>query len=110
MELLIKTSDETVEIKTLFQKTEKLYKKLAKKTIQLYKREIYSARKLKQNGILLPLGKKDTGSIYTDEVHDTDSLQILAKTQNWSGKCLWIDLTNNRKYILYIEKEHIEKI
>ena len=132
MELLIKKTDDIVEIETLFQKIEKLYKKiskkekkifkeedetlkekhsqklqkllkkLAKKKIKLYKNEIYNARKLKQNGILLPLCKNDTGSIYTDEVHDADSLLTLAKAQSWSEKCLWIDLTNNRQYILYM--------
>ncbi len=133
MELIIKKTDDIVEIETLFQKIEKLYKKISKKEkklskatdeilkekhskklqkllkklskrkIQLYKNEIHNAKKLKQNGILIPLNKNDQGIIYTDEIHDTDSLIALTKTQNWSTPSLWIDLINNRKYILDID-------
>ncbi len=82
------------------EKLQKLLKKLVKTKIRLYKKDIKNARKLKQNGILIPLEKDNQGSIFTDEVDDKTSLIELAILQNWSDKCLWIDLRNEQQYII----------
>ncbi len=99
---LIVTSSE--EKKQKYQeKIDKLLSKLVKKKIKLYKHEIINAKKLKQNGILIPLAPHNEGAVFTDEVKDFDDLKELALINNWKHKCLWIDLKNDEKqYIIYL--------
>jgi len=104
--------------KKLYHKNRKLYRSththrynkiahnMIRKKIKTYKDEILTARKLKQDGILLPLSRGDEGIIYTDEIHDTKSLVILANMYNWSKKCLWYDLVDGKKYIIYLGKRY----
>ncbi len=58
---------------------------------KIYKEEIKIAKKLKHDGILIPLAQNDQGCIYTDDIHDIDTLIELAKLQSWTKKCFWVN-------------------
>ncbi len=81
-------------------KIDKLLKKLIKKKRKLYKHEIRDARKLKQNGILIPLAPGDEGCVFTDEVSAYGDLQALAEVNRWRDKVLWIDLEHEEERII----------
>jgi len=101
--------DEKNTLKRL-KKLKKLSRKLVKKKIKLHSNEILNARKLKQNGILIPLTKEDKGTVYTDEIIDESSLIELAKLKNWTKKCCWIDLVSNKNYIIYLDRDPSKKV
>jgi len=96
-----KLEHETVEEKKVkrLSKVAALLEKLVRKKIKLYKQEIASAKELKQDGILIPLAKRDHGCIYTDDIHDLNAIIQLAKLQHWSKKCFWLDL-KTEEYII----------